>query len=567
MGSICHLSKDFPPAPCCSWPRPIQCTRRLCTVLALITLFTLCTVLHGVALGNSLPEADTAQPGARELLTAGCYNAIPDCQTNACDSRYRETVQGTALITKCSRCNTNYRPSVDGRRCDCAPGAYFNGTACVPCPLGGPGYYCLGGPRATATYVECGGNLTNLPDASIPRDNVRACVTRPGYGYVQGFGSQIPYGIECSQGSYSTGYNNLPCTVCPDGLSTNTSELSTSVMSCKVPPGSYRQYRTPSACPSGTYQPGYTLGAIDECIACPTGVTTAGSRSTQASDCALSLPGYGLTGSTDAAGAALAAPCGLNTYNPGGAGSPNCLDCPNGWETRANMSTSRSNCLVPPGNGYNEALTGSNKTERCIYGYNQGWNRGTCVLCGTGINSSEPRLSSFDCVIQAGQGLIRRGRDGWQAINCSANSWGASGETGGLAFRPCRSCGKGMVSPPLSTSPSACTAGPGWYVPVANQPPIKCDYGTFKSSIGNATGTGCTSCPTNYSTTILGATAATSCEAGPGYEVQTVGQEAVPCDFGYVKEITGNATCIACSNGLNTTSTGSTSQANCTVDV
>lgn len=171
------------------------------------------------------------------------------------------------------------------------------------------------------------------------------------------------------------------------------------VMIAVASPGLYVDMGLVKPCPAGHYQPNFTMGYSEVCLPCPTGVTTATSAATAASDCAVALPGYGIT-TCGSGEACQAETCPVGFYNAGGVGSSSCIRCPYGMTTQNNGSSGEALCLVPPGHGLVLPLpadTSSNRVQPCVFGYNAGWNRAACTSCGVNVTSLNNRTSEADC--------------------------------------------------------------------------------------------------------------------------------------------------------------------------
>ena len=106
-------------------------------------------------------------------------------------------------------------------------------------------------------------------------------------------------------------------------------------------------------------------------------------------------------------------------------------------------------------------------------------------------------------------------------------------------FRPCQLCARGLTSPAMSTSGSACLAGPGWYTPVINGSAVRCPMGSWKAATGNTTS--CNDCAFNLSTMATGSVSPSDCLAVAGYYTPTAGAAPDPCPAGSYKPAAGNA--------------------------
>ncbi|WIA31180.1 hypothetical protein OEZ86_001185 [Tetradesmus obliquus] len=95
---------------------------------------------------------------------------------------------------------------------DCLPGfRYDNSTAaCEPCSTGA---YCPGG---NSTAITCGPGFTHI---LVTASNEEQCVTLPGYGTTSDSNGSVS-AEACGPGYYSAGGNQMPCSSCPDGMTT-----------------------------------------------------------------------------------------------------------------------------------------------------------------------------------------------------------------------------------------------------------------------------------------------------------------------------------------------------------
>ena len=101
---------------------------------------------------------------------------------------------------------------------------------------------------------------------------------------------------QCALGTYSPGWDKMPCASCGTGYTTATVG-STDVGNCTVAAGYYQTDASvpPSACPKGTYSPaGSPVGAAASCTPCPAGRTTldAGKAGSEF-ECNVCEAGYG----------------------------------------------------------------------------------------------------------------------------------------------------------------------------------------------------------------------------------------------------------------------------------
>ena len=111
--------------------------------------------------------------------------------------------------------------------------------------------------------------------------------TLPGYGY----DAATTVVVQCALGSYSPGWDKMPCVSC--GLGFTTASLgSTASANCTVAAGYYQTAvgATPLPCPKGTYS---AVGATT-CTDCPLGRTTVDAgKAASEFECNVCDAGYG----------------------------------------------------------------------------------------------------------------------------------------------------------------------------------------------------------------------------------------------------------------------------------
>jgi hypothetical protein len=127
--------------------------------------------------------------------------------------------------------------------------------------------------------------LCHRLDPPPPKKNTHTD-TLPGYGYDA---AQVTV-TQCALGSYSGGWDKLPCVSCGTGYTTNALG-STNFGDCRVAAGYFvNSGGVPEACPKGTYSP---VGATT-CTACPADRTTADAgKAASEFECNICDAGYG----------------------------------------------------------------------------------------------------------------------------------------------------------------------------------------------------------------------------------------------------------------------------------
>ncbi|GBF88748.1 hypothetical protein Rsub_01649 [Raphidocelis subcapitata] len=504
--------------------------------------------LAGLA-GVAVATRDLSADGRGLLQTeADCKRSIDFCST----CRYA-FLHGTVTKAICLSCDTGYIVAEEGRKCWCAPGYFWNTTACNPC---GTDNYCAGSVSALGDAAQnaCGTNKITTTDYA---KSDKECVAKPGYAWADGNGSDV-----CPAGSYNPGYNTRDCTKCPGGLTT-VANTSTSTADCKAPGGSYYLRGRAIACAQGTYKAAIANADCDECSASSPGLTTKFGEvgKLAISDCAVIKPGYGAAAS-QVAGAIATVICPGDTYRVGevdyDAAGVNCTMCGTGSKTLPNVegATSPDACLAPPGWGWNSV---DGTSTECIEGeYNPGWNREACSSCGSGTITTKAKgsVSPDQCFTPAGNGNSRSA-DGLTLTGfvCPENTYGRGTDTFGLVDVECTKCMEHTstvgVNATIDVSFCVADAGYGYY-----DGEVKlCDYAFYSSAGGRDA---CEYCGMGKNTTddgtvgIQGASANTQCHNAAGWEVDDAGTGVQQCLRGYYKPTIAEVACTKCLDGTTT---------------
>lgn len=202
---------------------------------------------------------------------------------------------------------------------NCAPGRWWNGSACVPCPRG---TYCPGGNPAPKIKCTAGTFQSGTGQSSC---------------------------IPCNVGTFSAVDSAINCAECPAGQY-QPDPGQTSCLSCAV--GSYQSETGQASClecDAGTYQPG--TGA-SSCINCAAGTYQPNLGTTACIDCAAGTyqPSQGATSCIE---------CAAGSHQPD-SGTISCILCPAG--TYQNL-TGQANCINCPIN--TNSLEGSDDISDC----------------------------------------------------------------------------------------------------------------------------------------------------------------------------------------------------------
>lgn len=195
------------------------------------------------------------------------------------------------------------------------------------------------------------------------------------------------------------------------------------------------QTRQALPCSQGTYK--VDVSQATSCTRCPTGITTAATKSTAPTQCDRAIA-TGFIAELEN-GQMVPKPCPVGSYTSNGR---TCTTCPDGLTTASQGATTAADCLAPPGWGYDASRTP--KTYQCPGGsYKAGWNKLPCVSCGTSVLTDTSAtnglgLSADQCYIPAGWGSQVDASGRLVARQCLLGKYGAPEAIYGVAARPCQ---------------------------------------------------------------------------------------------------------------------------------
>ncbi|XP_053383713.1 signal peptide, CUB and EGF-like domain-containing protein 1 [Mercenaria mercenaria] len=346
-----------------------------------------CGTINGVVYGTENTGADNSS-----LCKPTCLGGKQfDSATNRCTDCPIESFKGDddrfGSCTLCETVKPGYVSSVAGAKtsdqCDlrnCLAGEKIVGSSCVKCEVG----TYQSEPRKT-TCTDCGENLSTDGEGKTSKDD---CQIECGPG-LQGSDSCIPCPLGtfktvsgyancqdcpldftsneartecdvvfCSEGKEHTvsgstesckecqgGFfkdqtgNNMKCTQCPTGSTTNgTGQTACDLLNCV--PGKYKLGSKCEVCPVGTYKsdPGN-----QECTDCADKTTTGdvtGAISSTQCDTVICDPGSYRQKDQKL----LCTPCEIGKYQPS-SGETSCLDCPNDEITLGTGKSSMDACV------------------------------------------------------------------------------------------------------------------------------------------------------------------------------------------------------------------------------
>lgn len=237
-----------------------------------------------------------------------------------------------------------------------------------------------------------------------------------------------------------------------------------------------------------------------------------------------------------------------------------CSECSTGtvMETSDHLHDSCDSCIVC--NEYQYQVAPCTPTTQTV-----------CASCpANAVSSADSRLlsdchclpgfvgSNGDDCVSCSDGTYKSEPGNASCVNCDdvvcpSNQYrdGCGGNTNG-----CVSCPTGMVSDPGSTSVGDCVCDVGTEAYNATMC-IPCDYNKFRELLSDPT---CTSCGANAVTSSTGSTSAADCICAAGY----VGVDCTACEVGFYTNVPGASVCKACQAYATTFSTASNTWQDCT---
>ena len=417
-------------------------------------------------------------------------------------------------LNQCPLNSASLASSITQNACLCEPG-YFgsgarNGTS--PCALCWPNFWCPGGNSDI---------LNTCPEFAVSpagASEFAQCSCLGGYSMVNG-------SCICLPNYYCPGVNTSQCPA-----NSSSPAGSVSIASCTCNPGFYGVAETGCIeCPVGSYCPGNGTA-----IACTANALTASLRSISANEC---FCDRGYVGTNNSA----CAPCPANSW------------C---WTGIANLCP--ANTIVGPLASFMSNCT-------CMAGY-YGPNGGPCTACaadsyceGGTVQTQCPalmtapaqstmlsncecvagfvKLNSTYCVCAPGTKLLTAST----CTTCEASTYCSNNVQ--------TSCTPNAAAPAGSSSISNCSCNSGYY---GNELSCSaCPQGTYGTSPGTPTLSGCILCPFATYSSALAATSAAQCSACSVYaNTSTSGSTsaaACQCKPTYYGDGLSCAACKVCS--------------------
>jgi hypothetical protein len=420
-----------------------------------------------------------------------------------CDSTSFNPLPGQI---KCLPCPPNQFSAVNGTACSpCQLGSYSTGTSgCTPCP---PGSIVNG--IATGCDVCTPGTFAATPGSTV-------CTTCPGGSFSHlnasmctlcGVGSYSVDGASdctsCEAGKFSVG-NVTVCTTCPNG-----SVSSPEAESC-------------TGCDNSHYAS--TNKSI--CIGCSVGST---STLTNGTRCVCD-PGFGCDSCVDSG--LYCFQCAPGTYSTGNDTDQSCKPCSPGQ-----FSGNVGAIACTPCDVNSTSLTGSSECL-CVDNLYRNFG-GNCVPCPTNSGRLGTDTSNI-CVCNTNYKAIVSPDGDFVCSLCPDGSV--------LTGDGCQACGLGSVAVSGDVTCTQCKSSE--YV-VNNSTCGLCGINAVQDV------TNVSQCICNDGYGLNGTCVA--CQAGSH---STRGM-CVDCDYGFYSSSPQLTACISCGDNSNTTSTGSTSLANC----
>ncbi|XP_071107671.1 uncharacterized protein [Haliotis cracherodii] len=522
--------------------------------------------------------------------------------------------------TSCKSCGvkTTLRPGAKAlASCvdKCPAGQYFQGSSCSPCPRD---YYqekegqsfCYPCPLLKRTRV-------------VGTDNETKCFNGcPSGTELQDDGSCK----DCAQGYYRTRNLQDNCKRCPAGRTTEGTKT-TSSSGCNLPECPAGRYidinKVCRKCPIGEFQP---MKWQRSCITCNNSYTTAAEGSTNAADCKFFCQ-EGREESPVGSKTCSLCPRGKYRDNTMPLRFLPCQACDTGFTTQTDGSTNITDCSIRICTAGNYRNTTDNMCYQCPIGEYQTLDlQEQCLSCNTSYSTrSTGTINATECIFFCPDGKELKTPGTKNCTPCSRGTYRS--DTDLLRFKTCQACADSTKSTddvgskfPEDCKIKVCTAGQKLTsnmlgcvdCPVDTYQPealprtttqcLNCstNQGTKQPRSGNSSaclpfcaagqqvnGTECEPCPrgtwndgssqrrfsaceacadTDFTTETSGATDPTQCtlrNCQPGYKIGVSACE--PCGYGEYQPLRAQDKCESCGVDLNTSSTASTSRAQCTI--
>ncbi|XP_013405828.1 uncharacterized protein LOC106170487 [Lingula anatina] len=502
--------------------------------------------------------------------TVGTLYNNNTAQCEDCPTGQYQSGNGQFSCTPCPPGQTTLAVgAVDNTYCvdQCEAGQQYNGSVCVPCPLG---FYQ---PQVGKDYcLACQPGKTTQNVSSV---NASQCF------------DSCPSGTELSTSGDGTcvvcdiGFFRLQdvqhnCVACPAGNIT-LNNGSTSVLDCNIPacgPGSFRDGYVCEACPMGTYQ---EVRWQTSCVNCSVSYSTRQNATSNSSLCEFYCPaGYEVKPTSTDCGtrtctvSADCQACPRAYYKDATDKFGMCLPCNENFTTEANATVSENLCNVRNcSEGF--YINGTDCIPCDIGSYqDQKW-QPSCIPCPDtpeGVKTSTEQVQTTNktqckpfCL--DGQQYNTNSR---QCEDCPQGYY--KNNTEGL-FDQCRICSAEFVTPFVgANSSSMCTLGNCTVGQFSNASGVcvPCPLHTYQDTKWQ---TNCTSCGPGLKTLTTGSVELNACKrvCPPGQE--SVSGVCAPCPQGSYKNNDDiNSTCVPCDNTTLTTSrNGSISNDNCTYTI
>lgn len=389
----------------------------------------------------------------------------------------------------CPDLHTSAISSTHSAECVCEKGLTVAGSDCVECVAN-----TIKTDAGNDACTHCGDHAASLPGSF----EFSSCLCGLGYE------PDAQACTACDTEHYKSHTGNATCTACP--ANTKAEEGGASALTdCLCTPG----FEGPAggactACVEGKYKD--VLSSIQDCVQCPTSATTAGTASTQYSDC-LCMAGFTIKAGTTRPPLQCEA-CATGKYKTV-LGEDACELCPANTNTANTGSDDKSLCLCNP--GYIGASPDA--CTQCAAGsFKSGLGDGTCELCEPGTFSLTAASSCTQCPAHSQSG------EGAAACVCSAGYHRVDGT--------CQACPVGTFKAGAGDDSTLC---------------LPCAEGTFS----NAGSTECTLCPENSVTGTTDPGDVSSCWCQAGYHYSS--GACAPCLPGSFKSTVSNTDgCTAC---------------------
>ncbi|KAK3091097.1 hypothetical protein FSP39_017083 [Pinctada imbricata] len=495
-----------------------------------------------------------------------CYDDCPEGtelkSTGECVDCLKGTYRSFTEDT-CQMCNSSYTTDGIGKKsasdCNiiiCYNGTYRNtsdSTQCYNCPIGQ--YQEM---DEQTSCDDCGTSYSTVMDGA---NNRSLCLfyCEPG----EEEDTENPTTCrKCARGKYKDASMQFSmCTMCPTGNTTNSTAAS-SIEECNITICSPGEVIGADggcmSCPLDTYQPMDVPHLNTECLPCDQGTATNQTGTANKTGC---MP-YCNAGQQYSGMACE--DCPMGTYKIGGDDFKfeQCQMCPENYTTNGTGKTNDTECNIldcPVGSKINGMIC-----ELCPQGsYQPNPLQTFCIPCDpkrstAGVGS----VNETECNIDCPAGEEERGASN-NCTKCRENFIKPDSGSG-----LCQECTGNYTANDNRTECNVILCDKGYIADNVTNPSMcmPCAVRFYKVARGNQDD--CVKCDAGFTTAAEASTMKSQCDQPycvPGkFEL---GGVCTDCPVGYYKSMEGNDNCTACPNNATTSTTGSTSESDCSIVV